>query len=117
MARSTTGKKKNRGKKEIRLTKSEVNRIKKAATKDATIAATTQSFVLSLAVPAMVIQDHYNKLTRKEVEGKGRAERLVELCLNQYECIMEERVNLAEIVDQLIEDTGVDLRQIARVVT
>lgn len=116
MSRSTTGKKKTggKGKKEITLTKAEVNRIKKAATKDATNAATTQAFVLMLAIPAMVMQDHYNLLTRKEIDGKSRAERFVDLCLNQYECILEDRVELSEMVNQLVEETGLDLRRIAR---
>lgn len=114
MSRNTAGKKKTGGKKEILLTKAEVNRIKKAATKDATNAATTQAFVLMLAIPAMVITDHYNRLIKKEDDGKGRAERLIDLCLDQYECIVEGHVELAEMVNQLAEETGLDLRKLAR---
>ena len=58
--------------KAIMLKLSDIEKIKQEATER----ATNTAFTLMLGIPAVIIRDKYSLLTKKFVDGKGRAERL-----------------------------------------
>lgn len=89
------------------------DREKKKLKKDITDDAIRKAFILMMCIPTMVIHDKYAYLTKKmDEKGRNREERFIDLCLNNYECIMKENVELLELVKILKEETGVDLSKI-----
>lgn len=63
------------------------------------------AFTLMLALPTMVIHDHFGELMRKD----GREKRFVALCMEQYKCYEEGYVGLEELHKLLKEEADVDI--------
>lgn len=100
--------KKNRKKKKL-VTNKEIEKIKDDITND----AIRKAFILMLCIPTMVIHDKYTSLMKKvDEQNRNREERFIDFCLNNYECILENKVELRELVKILKEETGVDISNI-----
>lgn len=78
---------------------------------DATTKAIDTAFLLMLAIPTMVIHDHYAKIMKREVDGKCREERFAELCLDLYDTFQQGYVSLEELKACLEEETGMKLER------
>lgn len=89
----------------INIKKSELEAIKEEAINEASEIA----FILMLSIPVMVIHDHYPKLMKKEVDGKGREERFTDLCLDLYDSYEKDYVSISDLQNCLKEETGIEL--------
>lgn len=99
------GSKKKKNNKPRPIKPTEVKRMKKDITKD----ATKHAFILMLSIPTLVIKTKFGKLWRREVDGKGRAERFIDYCLDIYEEYSKDAISLEHLVDTLEQETGVRL--------
>lgn len=79
----------------------DIDRMKQEATK----AASDFAFLMMLAVPTMVIHDHFGELRKKD----GREKRFVDLCLDTYKCYEEGLVDIRELKQILKEEAGVEI--------
>lgn len=86
----------------ISIKQSDIDRMKEEATEKGCKLA----FGLMLAVPAMVIHDHYGELMKKD----GRVERLIDLCMDTYKCYEEGYVTLKELAQILKNEAGVEIK-------
>ena len=84
---------------------SDIQKIKE----DATTTASNLAFFLMMAIPVMVIHDKYPQLMRKEVDGKSREERFVELCLDLYDSFNQGYVSIEDLQKCLWEEAGVKI--------
>lgn len=84
----------------ISIKQSDIDRMKEEVTEKGCKLA----FGLMLAVPAMVIHDHFGELMRKE----GRVERFVDLCTEQYRCFEEGYVTIEDLGKILKDEAGVE---------
>lgn len=73
----------------VSIKQSDINAMKQEATKKGCKLA----FNLMLAIPAMVIHDHYGSLMKKD----GRVSRFINLCMEEYKCYEEGYVTLQEL--------------------
>lgn len=89
----------------INVKASDIQAIKEQATSSAADTA----FLLMLAIPVMVIHDKYPQLMRREVDGKPRAERFADLCLDLYDSFNRGYVTLDDLADCLWEEAGIKL--------
>lgn len=89
----------------INIKASDIQAIKEQATSSAADTA----FLLMLAIPVMVIHDKYSQLMRREVDGKPRAERFADLCLDLYDSFNRGYVTLDDLADCLWEEAGIKL--------
>ena len=89
----------------INVKASDIQNIKKEATTNAADTA----FFLMLAIPVMVIHDKYPQLMRRNVEGKPRAERFADLCIDLYDSFDKGYVTLDDLADCLWEEAGIKL--------
>lgn len=89
----------------INVKASDIQNIKKEATTNAADTA----FFLMLAIPVMVIHDKYPQLVRRDVEGKSRAERFADLCIDLYDSFDKGYVTLDDLADCLWEEAGIKL--------
>ena len=80
---------------------------KKQAANDAADIA----FLLMLAIPIMVIHDKYPQLMRREVDGKSRAERFADLCLDLYDSFEKGYATLDDLAQCLWEEAGIKLEK------
>ena len=87
----------------INIKSSDIDNIKKQASKDAADIA----FQLMLAIPVMVLHDKYSLLMKKEVDGKSREERFTELCLDLYDSFEKGYVTLDDLHKCLWEEAGI----------
>ena len=78
-----------------------------AMKEEATAKGCKFAFNLMLALPAMVIHDHYGELMRKD----GRVERFVNLCMEQYKCYEEGYITLEELAKCLKDEAGVEIKR------
>lgn len=85
----------------ITIKMEDINRMKQEATK----AAADWAFFMMLAVPTMVIHDHFGDLMKKE----GREQRFVDLCLDTYKCYESGLVDIQELKQVLKEEAGVEI--------
>lgn len=85
----------------VSIKQSDIDRMKEEATEKGCKFA----FGLMLAVPAMVIHDHYGELIKKD----GRVSRFVDLCLEQYRCYEEGYITLEELAKCLKDEAGVEI--------
>lgn len=85
----------------ITIKMEDIDRMKKEATK----AAADWAFFVMLAIPAMVIHDHFGEILKKE----GREQRFVDLCLDTYKCYEEGLVDIRELKQVLKEEAGVEI--------
>lgn len=72
---------------------------------EATKAAADWAFFMMLAIPAMVIHDHFGEIMKKE----GREQRFVDLCLDTYKCYEKGLVDIRELKQILKEEAGVEI--------
>lgn len=79
----------------------DIDRMKKEATK----AAADWAFFMMLAVPTMVIHDHFSEIMKKD----GREKRFVDLCLDTYKCYEAGLVDIRELKQVLKEEAGVEI--------
>lgn len=89
----------------INVKASDIQAIKEQATSSAADTA----FLLMLAIPVMVIHDKYPQLMRREVDGKPRAERFADFCLDLYDSFNRGYVTLDDLADCLWEEAGIKL--------
>lgn len=78
----------------------------KAMKDEATAKGCKLAFNLMLAVPAMVIHDHYGELMKKN----GRMERFVDMCMEEYKCYEEGYVTLEDMAKILKDEAGVEIK-------
>lgn len=76
-----------------------------AMKEEATTKGCKLAFTLMLALPAMVIHDHYGELMKKG----GRVSRFVDLCMEQYKCYEEGYITLEELAKCLKDEAGVEI--------
>ena len=86
----------------ISIKQSDVDAMKREATEKGCKFA----FNLMLAIPAMVIHDHYGELMKKD----GRVERFVNQCIETYRCYEEGCVGLDELAKILKDEAGVEIK-------
>lgn len=84
------------------LTDSQIRNLKQGATRE----AVSEAFLLMLAIPIMVIHDKYPQLMKRVVDGKSRAERFAELCLDLYDSFEKGYVSIDDLKQCLKEETG-----------
>lgn len=87
----------------LNVKSSDLTRIKQ----NATTQAIDTAFLLMLAIPVMVIHDKYPQLMRREVDGKPRAERFADLCLDLYDSFEKGYVTLEDLSQCLWEEAGI----------
>lgn len=92
------------------LTLSQIEGIKR----DAVSEASDIAFKLLLCIPVMVIHDKYPLLMKKEVDGKGREERLADLILDLYDSFNRDYVTLQELEECLYDETGIRFEEIRK---
>lgn len=73
--------------------------------------AVDTAFILTLAIPVMVLHDHYPELMRKEVNGKTREERFTDLCLDLYDTVAKDYVGLEELKETLYKEAGIRIEK------
>lgn len=76
-----------------------------AMKEDATTKGCKLAFTLMLALPAMVIHDHYGELMKKD----GRVEKFVDLCMEQYKCYEEGYITLEELAKCLKDEADIEV--------
>lgn len=86
----------------ITMTHSELNWLKR----DTANKAAQQVFTLMLSIPATIIHRNFADLIKREVDGKSRAERFVDMCLDMYERFEAGAVKLEDIRAQFERETG-----------
>lgn len=96
--------------KQIVLTVKERNKLKKEIAAQVEAKANKRAFILSLAVPSMVINDKFSKLIPLELDGLNRQERFMDYCIDIYEAINGGYVDLNDLIDTILDETGTDLR-------
>ena len=58
----------------------------------------------------MVINDKFSKLIPLELDGLNRQERFMDYCIDIYEAINGGYVDLNDLIDTILDETGTDLR-------
>jgi hypothetical protein len=91
----------------INIKTSDINQIKE----NAIMEASNKAFFLMLAIPVMVIHDKYPQLMRKEVDGKSREERFVELCIDLYDSFDRGYITLEDFHQCLWEEAGIKIER------
>ena len=91
----------------INIKASDVERIKRQASKDASDIA----FFLMIAIPVMVLHDKYSLLMKREVNGKSREERFAELCLELYDSFEKGYVTIDDLHQCLWEEAGIKIEK------
>lgn len=69
--------------------------------------AVSRLFEELIAIPVMVIHDHFGELMKKD----GREERFAEMCLELYDTVEKGYVTPAELRQCLFEEAGVRFRR------
>lgn len=91
----------------INIKTSDINQIKE----NAIMEASNKAFFLMLAIPVMVIHDKYPQLMRKEVDGKSREERFVELCIDLYDSFERDFITVDDLHQCLWEESGIKIER------
>ena len=73
--------------------------------------ASNKAFFLMLAIPVMIIHDKYPQLMRKEVDGKSREERFVELCIDLYDSFERDFITVDDLHQCLWEEAGIKIER------
>lgn len=89
------------------LTKSQIDNIKKVATD----AALDAAFIQMIGLPVLVLHDNFNKLMRREVDGKTREARFVELLLDLQESVNGGFIEYSDILDCIKEECNIDISE------
>ena len=82
----------------INIKQSDIDRMKMESANE----AAEMAFFLMLAIPTMVIHDHFGDLMKRD----GREQNFVKWCLNTYECFGEGLVTLEDLQQCLYEEAG-----------
>ena len=64
--------------------------------------AAEMAFFMMLAIPTMVIHDHFGDLMKRE----GREQNFIKWCLNTYECFGQGLVTLEDLEQCLYQEAG-----------
>ena len=80
------------------INKKQLMQIKKAASD----IAVEEAFTLMMAIPVMVIHDHYPKIMKRE----GRERTFLELCYDLYDTYSQGYVTLEELQDCIAKECG-----------
>ena len=91
----------------INIKTSDISQIKE----NAIMEASNKAFFLMLAIPVMVIHDKYPQLMRKEVDGKSREERFVELCIDLYDSFERDFITVDELHQCPWEESGIKIER------
>ena len=91
----------------INIKTSDINQIKE----NAIMEASNKAFFLMLAIPVMVIHDKYPQLMRRDVEGKSRAERFANLCIDLYDSFDRGYITLEDFHQCLWEEAGIKIER------
>lgn len=91
----------------INIKTSDINQIKE----NAIMEASNKAFFLMLAIPVMVIHDKYPQLMRRDVEGKSRAERFADMCLDLYDSFDRGYITLEDFHQCLWEEAGIKIER------
>lgn len=91
----------------INIKTSDINQIKE----NAIMEASNKAFFLMLAIPVMVIHDKYPQLMRRDVEGKSRAERFADLCIDLYDSFDRGYITLEDFHQCLWEEAGIKIER------
>lgn len=91
----------------VNIKRSDIEQIKKDVTKETIDTA----FLLMLGIPTMIIHDKFAQLIKKNVDGKNREERFVDLCLELYDCFEQGYVTLDDLKNCLKEEAGVEFKK------
>lgn len=87
----------------INIRMEDVEQMKKEATK----AAADWAFFMMLAIPVMVIHDHFGDLMKRE----GREQRFVDLCIDTYKCYESGLVDIQELKQVLKDEAGIEIEK------
>lgn len=87
------------------LTIDQIEQMKKEAAKSAV--ATAYKLLMYNAI--MVIEGHFSELIRKEVDGKNRIMRFVEMLVFQFECWDEDYISIRDMQKYIKDECGVYL--------
>lgn len=85
----------------INLKSSDIEAMKIEATKKAVDTA----FMLSLAIPVMVLHDKFGELMKRD----GREKRFADLCLELYDTYMKGYVDIEDLHKCLEQETGLKI--------
>lgn len=66
------------------------------------------AFFMMLAIPVMVIHDHFGDLMKRE----GREQNFIKWCLNTYECYGQGLVTLEDLEQCLWEEAGLKMNNL-----
>lgn len=91
----------------INMKASDVLQIKE----DAVNLAADKAFFLMLAIPVMVMHDKYPKLMKRVEDGKPRAERFADMCIDLYDSFNQGYVSLDDLAECLWEEAGIKLER------
>ena len=91
----------------INIKSSDIKNIKQKAAKDAVDIA----FLMMLAFPTMILHDRYSSLMKKQVDGKSREERFVEMCLDLYDSFEKGYVTVEDLHQCLWEEAGIKIER------
>lgn len=85
----------------INIKQSDIDRMKI----DTANEAAEMAFFMMLAIPTMVIHDHFGDLMKRE----NRLPNFVKWCLNTYECFGKGLVSLEDLEQCLYEEAGLKM--------
>ena len=88
----------------INIKQSDIDRIKMESAEE----AAEMAFFLMLAIPTMVIHDHFGDLMKRD----GREQNFIKWCLNTYECFGEGLVTLEDLQQCLYEEAGLRMENL-----
>lgn len=88
----------------INIKQSDIDKMKMESAEQ----AAEMAFFLMLAIPTMVIHDHFGDLMKKQ----GREQNFVKWCLNTYECYGQGLVSLEDLQQCLYEEAGLRMEKL-----
>ena len=88
----------------INIKQSDIDKMKMESAEQ----AAEMAFFFMLAIPTMVIHDHFGDLMKKE----GREQKFVKWCLNTYECYGQGLVTIEELQQCLYEEAGLRMEKL-----
>lgn len=89
----------------INIKSSDLEKLKMDVSKQ----AVNLAFKLMLSIPVMVLHDKYGQLMKKEVDGKCREERFLDMCVELYDSFDKGYLTLEDLAETLLEETGCKL--------
>lgn len=87
------------------LNRSQIQQMKEDCMKD----AIDYAFRMMIGVPILVLHDKFAQLMKREVNGKSREERFLELMLAKYEEVEGDYTTLEAILEVIEEECGLKI--------